>query len=146
MMYDRTFCRRIEMCRLLVAMRNIIGGVLGFTVCPNPIWDMLLDLYLARHENREVYLWPLCIASHCPLSTAHRKVTYMERCGLVTKTNGGPDRRRTNVVMTDRGAELMDGILDQMADRCSDRCQIRRIDPAYVANPRFLTTVAGDVQ
>ncbi|WP_157801166.1 MarR family winged helix-turn-helix transcriptional regulator [Sphingobium sp. LB126] len=99
-----------------------MGEALGFSVCANPIWDMLLDLYLARFELREVYLWPLCIASHCPLSTAHRKVLFMERCGLVVRSKIGRDRRRINVAMTDRGGELMDGILDRMTDRVYDRC------------------------
>lgn len=144
MVYDAKFCRRIEMCRLMVAVRDVVGGAFGFSVCPNPIWEMLLDLYLARYENREVYLWPLCIVSRCPLSTAHRKVAYMERCGLVTKSNGDHDRRRTNVAMTDRGAELMNGILDQMADRFSELCLISRFDSASTSGQRFLKTVAGD--
>jgi hypothetical protein len=121
-MYDGTFCRRIEMCRLLVAMRDVVGGSLGFDTCPNPIWDMLLDLYLARYEDREVYLWPLCIASHCPLSTAHRKVLLMERSGLVVRANKGRDRRRTHVTMTDEGAAIMDWLLDRMTDKVFDFC------------------------
>lgn len=122
MMYDGTLCRRIEVCRLLISMRDIVGATLGFEVCPNPIWDMLLDLYLARFEHREVYLWPLCIASHCPLSTAHRKVLFMERRGLVVRSKIGRDRRRINVAMTDRGADVMDTILERMSDRVLDIC------------------------
>ena len=122
-MYNGTLCRRIEVCRLMVSMRDVVGDNLGFEVCPNPIWDMLLDLYLARFEQREVYLWPLCIASHCPLSTAHRKVLFMERRGLVIRSKIGRDRRRINVAMTDRGADLMDRILDRITDRAFDICQ-----------------------
>lgn len=127
MKYDGILSRRVEMCRLLVSMRGVVGEALGFTVCANPIWDMLLDLYLARVELREVYLWPLCIASHCPLSTAHRKVLFMERYGLVVRSKIGRDRRRINVAMTDKGAGLMDGILDRMTDRLFDKCPRRPI-------------------
>jgi hypothetical protein len=114
--------RRLEICRFLVGIRDIAGQALGFEVFPNPVWDMLLDLYLAHHEHREVYLWPLCIASHCPLSTAHRKVAFMERRGLVARSNHGRDRRRINVAMTDKGAETMDVILDRITARILDLC------------------------
>jgi hypothetical protein len=103
-------------------MRDVVGESLSFEVCPNPIWDMLLDLYLARFEQREVYLWPLCIASHCPLSTAHRKVLFMERRGLVVRSKIGRDRRRINVAMTNRGVDIMAKILDRITDRLFDTC------------------------
>ncbi|MDF0491169.1 MarR family transcriptional regulator [Sphingomonas sp. H39-1-10] len=127
MMYDGKMSRRVEMARLLVSQRTIVGDVLDVSVCPNPILDMLLDLYLARHEHREVYLWPLCIAAHCPLSTGHRKVRFMEKRGFVIRGNPGRDRRRANVLMTDQGAELMDTILDRMTTRVFDTCAAQQI-------------------
>lgn len=120
MMYDGRLYLRVKMARLLVSQRMIVGDVLDVSVCPNPILDMLLDLYLARHEHREAYLWPLCIAANCALSTGHRKVRFMEKRGLVIKGNPGRDRRRANVLMTDKGAELMNLILDRMAERVFD--------------------------
>lgn len=129
MMFDGILSRRVEVCRLLVSMRVVLGDALGFSVCANPIWDMLLDLYLARHEGREVYLWPLCIASHCPLSTAYRKVSFMEKRGLVVRLNATRNKRRINVAMTDQGQEIMDGILDRMTDRVFDLCPGQRVGP-----------------
>lgn len=55
--------RRIDMCRRLVAMRRTIGEAIGYRLCPSPVWDMLLDLYLAQYEKREVYLFSLYTAA-----------------------------------------------------------------------------------
>jgi len=114
MIYDLTFARRIKICRLVVKSRKMLGDALGFDNCANPFLDMLLDLYLARYEQREVYLWPLCVASHCPQSTAHRKIVDMERQGLVVRSQGDQDKRRINIKMTGDGIELMDRLLDTM--------------------------------
>ncbi|WP_157217980.1 MarR family transcriptional regulator [Flavisphingomonas formosensis] len=60
---------------MLIAERKLLGERLGFDACPSPTWDILLDLYLAHHERRAIYLWSLCIAANIPLSSAHRKIS-----------------------------------------------------------------------
>jgi hypothetical protein len=126
-MYDGTLSRRIEIVRLLVSMRKIVGEVIGYKVCPNPIFDMLLELYLARHEHREVYLYPLCIVANCAVATGHRKVLFLERRGLVDRLTGSRDKRRLILKMTDGGGEMMDGILDRMTDLTFDTCITQRV-------------------
>ena len=95
--------RRIIMCRILIRIRKVLGDSLGFALCPSPIWDMLLDLYAAHHEKRDMYLWPLCMAANTPFSTAHRKIGEMEREGLVVRDMTARDRRRIGIRMTEQG-------------------------------------------
>jgi DNA-binding MarR family transcriptional regulator len=79
---------------------------------------MLLDLYMAHHEQREVYLWPLCMAANTPLSTAHRKIGEMERRGLVVRDMTARDRRRIGVRMTDEGLSKITSLLDRIDAIC----------------------------
>lgn len=107
--------RRIDMCRRLVAMRQTIGEAIGYRICPSPVWDMLLDLYLAQYEKREVYLFSLyTAATDIPQSTAHRKIAEMEKQGLVTRDIPRPDGRRVAISMTARGVAIVDHLLDRI--------------------------------
>jgi DNA-binding MarR family transcriptional regulator len=103
------------MCRRLVAMRQTIGEAIGYRICPSPVWDMLLDLYLAQYEKREVYLFSLyTAATDIPQSTAHRKIAEMEKQGLVTRDIPRPDGRRVAISMTARGVAIVDHLLDRI--------------------------------
>lgn len=107
--------RRIDMCRRLVVMRQTFGEAIGYRACPSPVWDMLLDLYLAHHEKREVYLFSLYTAApDIPQSTAHRKVAEMEKQGLVTRDIPRPDGRRVAISMTTCGIAIVESLLDRM--------------------------------
>jgi hypothetical protein len=114
MSLDPSGDRRITMCRALIQIRKVVGDSLGFGLCPSPIWDMLLDLYLAHHERREVYLWPLCMAANTPLSTAHRKIGEMERHGLVVRDLSARDRRRIGIKMSEEGLSTISRLLDRI--------------------------------
>lgn len=106
--------RRIAMCRALILIRKTVGDTLGFALCPNPIWDMLLDLYLAHHEARDVYVWPLCVAANVPFSTAYRKIGDLERRGLLLRVGSKRDRRRIGLRMTSQGLAVVSSMLDQI--------------------------------
>jgi hypothetical protein len=112
---DRRADRRVSVCRALIEIRKAIGDGLGFSLCPSPIWDMLLDLYIAHHEQREVYLWPLCIAANAPLSTAHRKIREMEAKGYINRSPTVRDGRRIGITMTNQGLAITARLLDQIA-------------------------------
>lgn len=115
--------RRIVLCRMLIQIRKAVGDSLGFTLCPNPVWDMLLDLYVAHHEQRDLYLWPLCIAANTPLSTAHRKITEMEKKGLLVRTLHDRDRRRVRVRLTTQSMVTIAALLDRI-----DAVMARHVD------------------
>ena len=110
--------RRIALCRSVIDIRKAVGDSLGFALCPSPIWDMLLDLFLAHHEGRDVYLWPLCMAANTPLSTAHRKINEMERQGLLVRTAAARDRRRIGVAISAQGLATVTSLLDRIEGIC----------------------------
>lgn len=62
-------------------VRNIIRArqsrirFFGNDLFADPVWDMLLDLAVARVEHRRVSVTSLCIASGVPTTTALRWIT-----------------------------------------------------------------------
>jgi len=106
--------RRREICVRLLAERRLVGAVLGFDLCPAPTWDMLLDLYLAHLEGRKTYLWSLCMASHVPTTSAHRKIAELTKKGLLTRSADGQDGRRVAVGLTQGCISLLDDLIDRL--------------------------------
>ena len=106
--------RRHELCRQLIAERKAVGAKLGFDLCPAPAWDMLLDLYLAYHEERKTYLWALCMAAHVPTTTAHRKISELVSRGMLIRSADGKDGRRVSVGLTAACLDRMDGLFDRL--------------------------------
>lgn len=106
---------RMTTCRKLVTMRKALGDALGYRHCASPIWDMLMELYIAEREQRIVYLWSLCSFANVPFSTACRKVTEMEDIGLVRRNTANRDRRGVEVALTDNGEQLIESLLDRLA-------------------------------
>lgn len=118
MIDDPSGDRRLVICRALIQIRKAVGDSLGFGLCPNPVWDMLLDLFVAHQEQRQVYLWPLCVAANIPISTAHRKIGEMEKWGLLTRETAERDRRRIGVVLTEQGMATVISLLDRIDAIC----------------------------
>lgn len=97
-------------------MRKALGDALGYRHCANPMWDMLMELYIAGRERRIVYLWSLCSFANVPFSTACRKVTEMEEIGLVRRNTADRGRRGVEVTLTENGEDLIDSLLDRLAE------------------------------
>lgn len=104
--------RRIDICRLLIKERKRIGVHLGFELCPAPAWDMLLDLYVARHDRQSVQIWSLCVASNIPTSTAHRKIGEMVDAGILVRE---PEGGRVIVKLSEVYVSKLEALLDDLA-------------------------------
>jgi DNA-binding MarR family transcriptional regulator len=67
----------------------------------DPAWDMLLDLFAARLEERSVSVSSLCVAAAVPSTTALRWINILELKGHVRKRADPKDRRRIYVEITE---------------------------------------------
>lgn len=73
-----------------------------FPACfADPAWEMMLELLLARLEERRVSVSSLCIASAGPATTALRRMDTLSAAGLITRIASEGDRRRVYVELTD---------------------------------------------
>lgn len=106
---------RLDICRKLAAMRKAVNAAFGDAFSPAPCLDMLVDLFIAEREGRDVYIWSLCVAAGIPFSTAHRRVAMLEKNGFVVREEPRGDRRRIGVRMTRQGNGTMIGMLDSFA-------------------------------
>jgi len=90
-----------------IQMRRIRRNHFGSAELSGPIWDMMLDLMLARTHGRILSASDLATGAAVPLSSGLRMISALERLGLAQRSTDERDRRRTIVRLTDRGTDRM---------------------------------------
>jgi hypothetical protein len=80
--------------RAALRARRLRDGLLGPGWFADPVWDMLLDLFAAELEGRDVSISSLCIAAAVAPTTALRQAGRMEAAGLIGRRPDPADRRR----------------------------------------------------
>jgi DNA-binding MarR family transcriptional regulator len=78
-----------------------------------PIWDLLLDLYIAHVERREVAVTSACVAANVPATTALRAISALVQRGLVERSNDPDDRRRILLHLSKAGQAAMERYLER---------------------------------
>src|SRR5688572_17554761 len=68
-----------------------------------PAWDMLLDLFIAAHDNRDVSISSACHAAGVPETTALRWLHVLNEKGLLVRHADPEDHRRTFVRISSNG-------------------------------------------
>lgn len=72
-----------------------------------PAWDILLDLFGARLDERMITVTSACIAADVPPTTALRWLGVLEQSGLVERVQNVTDQRSTLVRLTDQATSRM---------------------------------------
>jgi hypothetical protein len=65
-----------------------------------PAWDMLVDLFIAAEQQKNISVSSLCVASAAPQTTALRWIAILENLGLVVRTADQTDARRYFISLT----------------------------------------------
>jgi hypothetical protein len=60
-----------------------------------PAWDMLVDLFIAAEEGKQISVSSLCIASAVPHTTALRWIAILEARNLILRRADAVDARRS---------------------------------------------------
>lgn len=68
----------------------------------DPSWDMILELYVAQGEHRDIAVSQLCSLSGASMTTALRHIEQLEAVGYIERIPDPADRRRANVSMLPR--------------------------------------------
>jgi hypothetical protein len=76
-----------------------------------PAWDMLIDLFIAHLEGRQIYVSSLCIAAGVPATTALRYIQDLERHGEIISTPDAEDGRRRWLWLSESTAAAMRALL-----------------------------------
>ena len=82
-----------------------------------PVWDVILDLFVAEREGRPVSITSACVAAAVPLTTALRWIQQLEEMKVVLREPDPTDRRRAHIRLSRTTAAAMEGyIRDLMAE------------------------------
>lgn len=98
---------RAEDIRRVIRARRLRARFFDTELFADPAWDMLLDLYAARAERRQVAVSSLCIASAVPPTTALRWIRTMSDQDLLVRIADPADGRRVFIELSDAAAEAM---------------------------------------
>jgi DNA-binding MarR family transcriptional regulator len=93
--------------RAAIRSRRLRGQFFQGDLFVDPAWDMLLDLYAAELERRQVSVSSLCIAAAVPPTTALRWIGTLHDAGLFERKADPSDRRRAYIVLSQKGLDGM---------------------------------------
>jgi hypothetical protein len=99
--------------RALIRARQARERFLPAELFGDPAWDMLLDLFVAHLDEREVSVSSLCIAARVPTTTALRWIRTLCDAGLFERRNDPADARRAFVSLSPEAAAAMAAYLGQ---------------------------------
>lgn len=97
----------ISAIRAMIRARRLRDQYFSGELFADPAWDMLLDLLLARLEQRTVAVSSLCIAAAVPPTTALRWIKRLTDEGIFVRTADPRDGRRVFIDLSDDAADAM---------------------------------------
>jgi len=97
----------ISAIRAMIRARRLRDQYFSGELFADPAWDMLLDLLLARIEQRTVAVSSLCIAAAVPPTTALRWIKRLTDEGIFVRTADPRDGRRVFIDLSDEAADAM---------------------------------------
>lgn len=108
-------CRRLTTAKALLSGRRRRAKSFAGLRFYEPVWDMILELYVATHEQRVLPVSRLCELSGGSTTTALRHLEHMEALGYIRRAEDPRDRRRLLVTMLAPLAKAADDWLDLQA-------------------------------
>lgn len=99
---------------------DLPGALLG-----EPVWDILLDLYIQRAKGRLTSITSSCLASGAPSTTALRHLKLLEEHSLVEFVPHQGDNRVRLVDFTKRGYNIMSSYLQRRVKTAPSYADVR---------------------
>lgn len=99
-----SFARQIDE---FVRLRSLRSQLFGENLFYDPVWNMLLDLMIARLRGRQISVTSLCIASGVPETTALRLIGDLTRRAVLVRKDDASDGRRVFIELTNRHANAV---------------------------------------
>lgn len=93
--------------RSVIRARRMRAQYFAEELFADPAWDMLLDLFAAGLERRQVSVSSLCIAAAVPPTTALRWIGTLHEAGLFERQADPSDRRRAYIGLSAKGLDGM---------------------------------------
>lgn len=104
--------QHVDIARRLYRQRRLRIRFFASSLFAEPIWDMLLALFIADSEARDVSVSSACIAADVPATTALRYAQWLVDQGLAKRQPHPSDGRSTLLRISGAGRTAMTGYLD----------------------------------
>jgi hypothetical protein len=85
----------------------------------DPVWDILLDLYLARLDQRRTTVSSLCIAAAVPATTALRYISALARSEIIIRQPSILDGRVVYVDLSEEAFSRMSEYFERFSELMS---------------------------
>lgn len=72
-----------------------------------PAWDLILALFIARHEGRAMSVRAACEAAGAAKTTGRRLLARLEQSGMIEVRRGGGARKGMRVELTQQGCDRL---------------------------------------
>jgi hypothetical protein len=97
----------LQPAKELMACRRQREKLFGKELFSDPAWDILLDLFIAQSERRDVAIGSACIVAAVPFTSGLRWCQLLEKRELVYRTRDPRDGRRIFLRLTDKAFEMV---------------------------------------
>ena len=104
---------RIGAAKLMYAARRDRDIFFDPDLFGEPAWDILLDLYIAAVEGRQISVSSSAMGARAPLTTGLRWIAALVERGLAVRTHNALDQRVTYVALSDTGKVAIEAFLDR---------------------------------
>ncbi len=109
------------LARQLYVERRLRDRILPPDLFGEASWDLLLDLFANQMIGRPVSISSACLGSCVPATTALRNIGQLEARKVLQRRRVDGDGRRSNLLLTDAGLEMMRACLRRVALARSDQ-------------------------
>ena len=99
----------------LVAVRRSRERCFGEDMFSDPAWEVLIDLFIAQAEGKDVTIGDACIAAAVPLTSALRCCNMLQEREFVRREADARDKRRVLLRLTDASFARMIELLNSGA-------------------------------
>ena len=99
--FQPTQAQLIALAKSLLTERRLRSKHFANLELGEPVWDILLDLYVCNQTGRFVSVSSACIAAYVPPTTALRYITMLVSQGIMLRVADKSDARRVFLVLSD---------------------------------------------
>ena len=92
--------------RLMVAASDLFA---------DPVWDIMLDLYVASRRGQLTTVTNACVAAHVPQTTGLRYIEKLTARGLAVRYSHLKDKRMLGLELTPEGMSAMEDMLRELS-------------------------------
>jgi DNA-binding MarR family transcriptional regulator len=112
---NREFTAEESLVKSLIRLRRARDECFGTGLFTDPAWHVLLELHLAKLEQRRISISAAAAAAAVPSTTALRAIASLVSRGLVQRRPNPLDARMTHLELTDDGSARMVYVLGRIS-------------------------------